>query len=77
MSFLPYSVTIVLIILASSTLTQDASRKTGIDNRIPVVAILSQPATTYQRQFPDGGENFSEIVGSYVDWIEQTGASTA
>merc|ERR1712151_840993 len=27
--------------------------------------------------FPDGGGNFSEVVGSYVDWVEQTGAEAA
>jgi len=27
--------------------------------------------------FPNAGENFSEVVGSYVDWVEQTGAEVA
>lgn len=53
------------------------SANKGPDSRIPVIAIISQPATTYQRQFPDGGGNFSEVVGSYVDWVEQTGAEAA
>jgi len=38
---------------------------------------MSQPATTYNSKFPDAGENWSEVVGSYVDWVQQTGAEVA
>jgi len=48
-----------------------------VDNRIPVIAVISQPATTYNTKFPDAGNNWSEVVGSYVDWVQQTGAEVA
>merc|ERR1712048_1466790 len=67
---------ILLLSLLHLTLNAD-SLDNGIDKRIPVIAIISQPATTYQKQFPDGGDNFSEIVGSYVDYVQQTGAEAA
>lgn len=47
------------------------------DNRIPVIAVISQPATTYNNKFPEAGNNWSEVVGSYVDWVQQTGAEVA
>jgi len=48
-----------------------------VDNKIPVIAVISQPATTYNNKFPDAGNNWSEVVGSYVDWVQQTGAEVA
>ena len=79
------SIILVTLVLILAAYSQSADVKTadvkvtdtGVDSRIPVIAVISQPATTYQKQFPAGGDNFSEVVGSYVDWVEQTGAEAA
>jgi gamma-glutamyl hydrolase len=54
-----------------------ASTAEPADAKIPVIAVISQPATTYNSKWPEATHNWSEVVGSYVDWIEQTGAETA
>lgn len=49
----------------------------SVDARIPVIAVMSQPATTYNSRFPGATNNWSQVVGSYVDWVQQTGAEAA
>jgi hypothetical protein len=72
------SILILLLVFSTKAATeQQNAADSGVDSNIPVIAVISQPATTYQRYFPDGMYAFSEVVGSYVDWIEQTGAEVA
>lgn len=49
----------------------------SVDARIPIIAVISQPATTYAKKFPGATNNWSQVVGSYVDWVQQTGAEVA
>jgi len=48
-----------------------------LDNRVPVIAVMSQPATSFHEVYKDSADRFSEIVSSYVEWIEQTGSIAA
>lgn len=48
--------------------------KFKVDRRVPLIALISQPATAYKRMFNDSRHNMSTITESYVEWVEQTGA---
>jgi hypothetical protein len=49
----------------------------SLDTRVPVIAVISQPATSFGGVYHNAAERFSEIVSSYVQWVEQTGSLTA
>ena len=60
------------------TLTQSVFVKTyKLDHRVPVIAILTQPATSFNSLYHDAAHRYSEIVQSYVEYVEQTGALSA
>jgi len=71
--------TLIVYTIAQVKTVGSTQAKVGVpvDSRTPVIAIISQPATTYNGKFPDAGNNWSEVVGSYVDWVQQTGAEAA
>jgi len=48
-----------------------------IDNRVPIISILTQPATSFEKIIPEASDKYSEIVTSYVEWVEQTGSLAA